>query len=84
MKRVVWVQELHGGLENFLEMDVDCSSCAMEVHIRIEIQSCVQKHLQGWKPRLVNRESMGGKKSVVQEPFNIHRANGYPAHIGIS
>ncbi len=56
----------------------------MEVHIRVQVHSGIEEHLQGRKSRLMNRKPFVGDDGVVNQSGQIDRTNCDAAHVGIA
>ena len=65
-------------------MDVNGSRRSMIIHIRIEIEPGIQKHLKRWEAGLMNGQSFWSQERVVKETFNIDWSHGDSTHVGIS
>jgi hypothetical protein len=81
---MIGTKDLHGLLEDLLELKIDGAGGAVVIDIRIKIEAGVEKHGQGIKSSFVKDQPFLMKGGVMEEPPPIHGTDGNTGHIGIA
>jgi hypothetical protein len=80
VRRAPCQKKVEGVAENLLEMKVQCSGRAMEIHVRVQVQAGIDKAAQGGHAGLVKSKALVREKRVEPEPCHVHHIQGEAGH----
>ena len=84
LQRITPEQELDGRAKHLAQLEVDPAHRPVEIHLVIEVEPRVEKHVQRFRGVRVQRQAPLRDEGIVNDPLHVHRAGRHPTYIGIA